>query len=102
MTYAIEYMRYWKHSQRNGLYLAKKDNVGNIDSEDYNTNVFDFKREDCNLLSQNCYRRTILSCLTLQWKESSIHNGTMQLEWMRQEVGGEWSVNRKDLFQRTN
>ena len=43
MTYAIEYMRYWKHSQRNGLYLAKKDNVGNIDSEDYNTNVFDLK-----------------------------------------------------------
>ena len=43
MTYAIEYMRYWKHSQRNGLYLAKKDNVGNIDSEDHNTNVFDLK-----------------------------------------------------------
>ena len=43
MTYAIEYMRYWKHNWRNGLYLAKKDNVGNIDSEDYNTDDFDLK-----------------------------------------------------------
>ena len=43
MTYAIEYMRYWKHNWRNGLYLAKQDNVGNIDSEDYNTDDFDLK-----------------------------------------------------------
>ena len=46
MTYAIEYMRYMGRITREMvLCLAKQGDVVYIDSEDYNTNDFDLKRE---------------------------------------------------------